>query len=269
MTINTTVSRVNALGNGSATVFSFSPVIITQASDLMVWLLDNVGNQTLLSQGAGPAQYVINTPITYPGTGSITYPGNGGTTLAAGWKLVMKQRAAFLQQFQPQNQGPFLASSYGNAFDYVTLLAQDLQEQVTRAICAPETDPAVQLTLPSATARANQYAAFDSAGNPIAALSAPGTVPVSSVMQPVVNASSTVLALSLLSGAPTLANVAALRAFAVATPPPALLIGGFYTSGDGAGVTSWLGVARVGMLGALGVAGVYGLWTLWRDLRHG
>ena len=40
-------------------------------------------------------------------------------------------------------------------------------------------------------------------------------------------------------------------------------------SGDGAGVTSWLGVARVGMLGALGVAGVYGLFTLWRDLRHG
>ena len=236
MTITSTVSRVTALGNGVATTFSFSPVIITEAIDLDVWLLDNLGNQTLLAQGTAPNQYQVVVPA-YPGTGSITYPGAGGTVLATGWSLVMKQRATLEQQFQPTNQGPYLASAYGNAFDYAMIVAQNLQEQINRSIIAPETDPAVQLTLPSAAARASQYLAFDSGGNPIAALSAPGTVPISSVMQPVVDASTVILALGLLGGAPTLATIAALRAYAATTPAPAILVGGFYTVGDGAGGT--------------------------------
>ena len=71
MTITSTVSRVTALGNGVATTFSFSPVIITEAIDLDVWLLDNLGNQTLLAQGTAPNQYQVVVPA-YPGTGSIT-----------------------------------------------------------------------------------------------------------------------------------------------------------------------------------------------------
>lgn len=234
MTIASPTSRVDCLGNSSATSFSFSPAIITQASDLQVWLLDNVGNQTLLSQGTGPTNYAV-VVTSYPGTGSITYPGAGGTTLATGWKLIIKQRAPLLQQFQPQNQGPFLASTYGTAYDYAVLLAQSLYERLSRTIQAPETDPAVALTMPSASARASQYAAYDSSGNPIAALSSPGTTPISSPMQAVVNAASTTLALSLLSGAPTLTNIAALRAFNQTTAPPTLLVAGFTANTDGAG----------------------------------
>ena len=196
MTISSPVSRVDCPGNGSATTFSFSPITITQASDLMVWLLDNVGNQTLLTQGTGPTQYVINTPFTYPGTGSITYPGSGGTTLATGWKLTVKQRVPLLQTFQPQNQGPFLAATYGAAFDYLLLAIQELREEITRTILAAETDTGT-LTLPSAGSRANQMLGFDGSGNLIAAQ--PSSALVSTLMQPIVDASTVAAALNLLT----------------------------------------------------------------------
>jgi hypothetical protein len=186
MTISTTVSRVDCPGNGAATVFSFSPAIITQASDLMVWMLDNVGNQTLLTQGTGPAQYTVNVPA-YPGTGSITYPGAGGTVLATGWKLTIKQRAPLLQTFQPQNQGAFLASTYGAAYDYETLNGQALQEQINRSIRGAETDAtSINMVLPTATDRASQFVGFDSLGNLLVGL--PPSAPVSAAMQPVVDA---------------------------------------------------------------------------------
>lgn len=204
MTITSTVSRVDALGNSSATTFSFSPAVITQASDLSVWLVDNLGNQSLLSQGLGPAQYAIVTPMTYPGTGSISYPGSGGTVLPTGWKLVMKQRAPLLQQFAPQNQGPYLAATFMAAFDYAILTIQAHEEQLARAILAPETDPATFLHIPSAAARANLLLGFDGSGNPAAVGFAAGSVPVSSAMQPVVAAATVAAALALLIvGLPT------------------------------------------------------------------
>lgn len=166
MTISSTISRVDVTGNNSATTFSFSPATITQASDLSVWMLDTSGNQTLLTQGTGASQYQVVVSA-YPGTGSITYPGAGGTTLPTGWKLIMKQRAPLTQGFQPQNQGPFLAGSFGGAFDYETLNLQNLQEQLNRCIMAAETDvPAsIAFLLPDAKARANTVLGFDSNGD--------------------------------------------------------------------------------------------------------
>ena len=199
MTITTTVSRVDALGNGSATLFSYSPLVITQISgDLDVWLVDNLGNQSQLVQGLGPTQFGI-VQTTFPGTGSVTYPGVGGTVLPSGWKLVMKQRVALLQNFNPQNQGPYLASSFGAAFDYLMLAIQNLQEQLDRCVLAPEADPDNQLFLPNVANRENQFFAFDSSGNPTAVSAiAAGSVTVSLAMQPVLAAANVQAALTLL-----------------------------------------------------------------------
>lgn len=202
MTITSPVSRVDVAGNSSATTFSFAPVTITQASDLDVWILDNLGNQSLLTQGTGPTNYVV-VVSSYPGTGSITYPGFGGVTLPTGWKLTMKQRVPLLQNFQPQNQGPFLAGTYGAAYDYLMLAIQEVQEEISRTFLVPETDPAITQALPSATARANHWATFDSAGNMTASLAAAGTTPVSVAMAPVVNAATIAAAVALLGVAPT------------------------------------------------------------------
>lgn len=197
MTISTTVNRVDVLGNGSATTFSFSPVVITQASDLAVWLLDNLGNQTLLTQGVGPSQYTVVVP-TYPGTGSITYPGINGTVLPVGWQLTMKQRAPLLQQFQPQNQGPFLAGTYGNAYDYSILVSQHLDEKLSRAILAAETDIAGALSVPTLISRKNQVWGWDGNGNSIAVQ--PSSALVSTAMQPVVASTTIAAARTLLGG---------------------------------------------------------------------
>lgn len=193
MTITNPVSRVDAPGNGSSTQFSFNPVVITQASDLMVWMLDAAGNQTLLSQGTLATQYSVTVPG-YPGTGFITYPATGGTPLPTGAKLVIKQRAPLVQQFNPQNQGPFLAGTYGQAFDYEMLVSLDLHEKIGRTIIAAETDPSnFSLSIPPLAQRINQLLGFDSLGNMTTVQ--PSAAPVSAAMQPIVAASSLALAI--------------------------------------------------------------------------
>jgi len=210
MTISSPVSRVDCPGNGSATTFNFSPAVITQASDLEVWLVDNNGNQTVVYPGLGPTNYAIVTPFTYPGTGSISYPGSGGTVLPSGWKLVIKQQALLLQQFNPQNQGPFLAGAYMGAFDYHTLNLQHLAEEVSRSIQIPEGDPPLTVTLPTAAIRANKSLIFDGSGNPTV-ISSGGNGPF--------------------NGIQVVPTIAALRA--LTTGSLLVWVEGYHTSGDG------------------------------------
>jgi hypothetical protein len=94
MTVETTTSKVTVNGNGSATTFSFSPVVITTDADIQVFMLDNLGNQTLLTEGTGTTQYTVVPLADYPCTGSIHYPGSGGTVLPSGWSLTMKRSVA-------------------------------------------------------------------------------------------------------------------------------------------------------------------------------
>lgn len=200
MTISTQLSRVDVLGNGSATTFSFSPVTIFEASDLVVTMRDASGNQTALSQGVSNFNYSVNVGV-YPGTGSITYPAagsTGGTVLPTGSSLTIKRILPILQSTDLENQGAYLAAVVENEFDLLCAVDQQLQEQVNRTLQVAATDPQIPLTLPTAIARANQLLGFDSGGNPIVAQ--PSSAIVSSVMQAVVDSASVAAALALLGG---------------------------------------------------------------------
>lgn len=207
MTIDTTTSRVDALGNGSATVFSFSPVIIFEASDLQVFVTDNLGNVTTLTLGAGPTDFSVNVSA-YPGTGSVTYPASGGgTTLATGWTLTMKRVVPLLQKVSLENQGPYLPNVLEMELDYLTAIAQQLQEQTNRSLQLAPTDPDVPLTFPPAAVRANNVLAFDSLGNPTVLPGiVAGTVPVSNPVAPLLNAASINALFALLTYLPPGAN---------------------------------------------------------------
>lgn len=198
MTISSTLNRVNCPGNGSATVFSFSPVVIQNPAQLAVTMVDNLGNQTLLSLGTANSQYSVNV-TSYPGVGSITYPATGsvgGTTLPAGWSLTIDRIVPLLQGTSLGNNAAYFSAVIESTFDYLTMIAQQLQEQLSRALLAAVTDPDIPMTLPTVTQRKNNMLGFDSNGNPIAAQ--PSSALVSTPMQPIVNASSIVLAVSLL-----------------------------------------------------------------------
>lgn len=185
MTIANQATKVVALGNGSQTVFDYDFLIPT-ASDVKVIYTDADGVETELT----PTQYTI-TGINNEDGGTVTYP-LAGSPIAVGTTLTIARNLQYVQLKTIANQGNFYPAVVESALDYITMLAQQLNELFTRAIVAPETDPDALLPLPPVAQRANQLLGFDADGNPIA--SEPSSALVSSVMQPVVAAATLALA---------------------------------------------------------------------------
>lgn len=165
MTISTTTSRVDVLGNGSATIFSFAPVSIFEATDLQVTLRDSLGNETPVPLGGGSTNFSCNM-TTFPGSGSITYPASGGVVLPVGSSLVIKRVVPLLQNVSLSNQGAYLPKVQEGEFDWLTSIDQQQQEQISRSIQTPATEPAgTALLLPNVVRRANSILGFDGLGN--------------------------------------------------------------------------------------------------------
>lgn len=143
MTVSSTTLKVTANGNGVATVFSFSPCVIYQSSDLVVTKTDAFGAETTLTEGTGSTNYSVSV-TSYPGTGSITYPAVGGTPLATGEKITMKPVLPQTQASHLQNQGGYFPSTVETALDKLTYMIQELQEEVDRSVkvsISSTTDP--------------------------------------------------------------------------------------------------------------------------------
>ena len=90
MTVATQSTKVTANGNDSATVFSFSPIVINAETELVVTHLTALGVESTISLGTSSTTYSVGI-TTYPSTGSITYPASGGTPLATGASITMKR----------------------------------------------------------------------------------------------------------------------------------------------------------------------------------
>ena len=147
MTVETQVTTVTALGNGVATSFSFSPVVLTVDTDLEVYLVNSSGVQTLLTEGAGAAQYTVVPLTAWPCTGSVSYPGSGGTVLPTGSSLVMNRVVVIEQTMALTNQGGYFPDTQEAAFDYLTMICLQLQEQLDRAVLVPISDTVSVTTL--------------------------------------------------------------------------------------------------------------------------
>lgn len=87
------------------------------------------------------------------------------------YQLKCKRRTARLQETDYRDNDPFPAESHEAALDRGIFISQELDEDLTRAILAP--DGEVMDALPEATVRANKILAFNNDGNPLA------TAPVS------------------------------------------------------------------------------------------
>lgn len=207
MTISTEVQKVVAPGNGSATVFSFSPTPIFASSNLVVTLIDAVGAETVLVEGTGAGNYSVNVAA-YPGTGSINYPASGATRLQTGEKLVIERVLPLTQLVDLENQGGYFPDTLEEALDRNVAMIQQQQDDLNRSLKSSPADGAMGL-LPSAAVRANQLLTFDANGDP--SVAAPTSATVSATMQPVVAAASTDAALVLLKGERVFVTIAALR----------------------------------------------------------
>lgn len=130
MTVETQVKSVTASGNGAATSFSFSPMVINAASELQVThLVTATGVETVKTLNV---DYSVSV-TTYPGTGSITYP-LSGSALPAGQQLVMKRILTLEQTTDLENQGGYFPDTLEQQLDKLVMIDLQQQEELDRAI---------------------------------------------------------------------------------------------------------------------------------------
>ncbi|MBP2313374.1 right-handed parallel beta-helix repeat-containing protein [Azospirillum soli] len=151
MSVLTTDSRVAHAADGVAKAFAYRFRVL-EAGDLKVALRD-------AGTGAETPQ-TLNTHYTVTGVGAPM----GGTVVFPApppmGKLVVVARA------MPAGDHGYPDQPAEAAFDRLTLLAQQIQDQANRAVRFPEGDsPSLSAQLPASSARAGKALAFDGYGN--------------------------------------------------------------------------------------------------------
>lgn len=111
--------------NSSTTQFPYA-FPITAASDMTVYITDNMGNIT--QQSATFSVDTTNVWVNYPLVGS---------PCPTGYTITLVPSTPQTQTTTYGNRTPFTATAVGASFDKLTLIAQQLQGQVNRALLLP------------------------------------------------------------------------------------------------------------------------------------
>lgn len=187
MTVETQVKKVTGNGNDSATVFSFSPMVLPDAStDMEVYLVAADGTETLLVEGTGAAKYSV-TVTSFPGTGSITYPEDAVTPIATGVSVLMKRVLTLEQLTDLENQATYFADTQEQQLDKLVMIDLQQQEELDRSFRFPLSYTG-GITITTDAPTADTTLKINSAGTGMvwATLVGSGTVAASdSVAQPV------------------------------------------------------------------------------------
>ena len=128
MTFSSLINKHIYAGNGVTTEWPYTfPIISEDGSDILVYLTDPDGEETLLTTGY--TVDVDNAKVIYPAvTDPLTDP------MASGYELTLKRAEPLTQLLDLIAQGDFNAENIEIAFDKITMVAQDLQEQISRCL---------------------------------------------------------------------------------------------------------------------------------------
>lgn len=166
MTISSTVRIAGPyIGTGAVYVYPFSFKVFSSA-DLVVYHVNTTtGVTTTLTETTHYSVTLNGNQNSTPG-GSVTLTSAYGP-LATDCELTITSDIANLQPTDLTNQGGFYPEVITDALDRATIQLQQLSDIGEGALRAPLTDGAqIDMTLPSASARANNYLAFDASGEP-------------------------------------------------------------------------------------------------------
>lgn len=161
MTVQTNTNVASFNGNGVTQIFPIA-FKFNNDTDLIVMLADDAtGVSSLLT---------LNSDYTVSGEGDE----EGGlinvvVAPAVGKRLFVSRVVDILQMTDLRNQGKFFAEVHEDAFDLLTMIAQQHKSDIARSLRVAETDPE-PARIPPAVLRAGKLLAFDSAGNPTTAL---------------------------------------------------------------------------------------------------
>jgi hypothetical protein len=155
-------SKVIYSGDGSTTAFTYSfPIQSTDGSDLIIFVVDDAGVVTQLT-----GNYTVNvgtSTVNYPTVGGVSPLASGINALPNGWQIVIMRVEALTQALALTNQGVFDADSINDELDKLTMITQQLQEQIDRCVKYPVN------TTPSTADVASFLAAVDAVMPPFSA----------------------------------------------------------------------------------------------------
>ena len=159
MTISSTTTKNSYSGNGSTTTFAYS-FYIPASTDIQVIVRSSTGTETVKAEGTGSTNYSI-TGVGSSSGGNVVFV----TAPASGETVVLRRNTAKTQATDYVANDPFPAETHEDALDKLTIIGQDLQEQVDRSLKLSRTNTmtSTEFTVGS-TDRASKILAFDSSG---------------------------------------------------------------------------------------------------------
>ncbi len=181
MTVNTTDSKIQFLGDGSTTQFSF-PFLALEKDDIGV-LVTNTTDETV--QGVSPGESELQVEGS-DYTLSLADP--GGTVdfglsqaPASGLRVTIQRSTTALQQIDYVENDPFPADTHERGLDRSALRDQELSSLLQLALkFQPGDDQTINPFLPLKEARANKLLGFNGDGVPAALSKLPDTQTVTS-----------------------------------------------------------------------------------------
>jgi hypothetical protein len=165
MTVSSSTAKVSYSGNGSTQAFAV-PFYFLANSQLLVVLRASSGGETT---------QVLGTNYTVTGAGVLT----GGTVTmtvapASGQTLVISRNVPLTQETDLQPNDRLPAETLEQSIDKLTMITQQLDDSMDRAIKYPVTDStSLSSTLPASGSRANKFLKFNASGEPAVTDSAP------------------------------------------------------------------------------------------------
>ena len=163
MSVSTTTSKIVYTGDGSTTVFPYNFYIFADSDLTVTKVLIADGTETVLT---------LTTDYTVSGAGVAT-GGNVtlGTAIASTYKLVIQRSLSKTQGSDYEAYGPLPSDTLETNLDKLTMITQELQEQIDRSLIASITETS-GYTLPSASA--NKFLGWNALGTGLENKSATG-----------------------------------------------------------------------------------------------
>ena len=182
MPVSTTHRKKYYTCNGATTVFAFD-FPITDESDLVVQVRTN----------ATGAVSTLTLTTDYTVTKASTTWDNGGNvttvaTYAAGKTLIAFRLTTQDQDMDLEYGDKLDSQSLENSVDKLTMIVQELQEQIDRCVKMPLSDAeALDMEMPNSVDRASKWLGFDASGQPTGVQTTPSSVTVTPYMETVLD----------------------------------------------------------------------------------
>ena len=159
MTISSTTTKNSYSGNDSTTAFAYG-FFIPASTDIQVIVRSSTGTETVKTEGTGSTNYGISGVGSASG-GTVTFV----TAPTSTETVVLRRSTAQTQGTDYVANDPFPAETHEDALDKLTIIGQDLQEQVDRSLKISRTNTMTSTDFTNSAAdRSSKVLAFDSSG---------------------------------------------------------------------------------------------------------